>query len=88
MSKKKNPQARLQVLMDPEEYSELEKAARGRGMSVGEWVRQALRSSLHEQSLKSPEDRLGRVRLMAAEADFPTGDIDQMNDEIRRGRES
>jgi hypothetical protein len=74
--------------MDREEYGQLENAARSRRMSVGEWVRQVLRAGIREQSMKDPEERLGRVRLMAAEADFPSGDIDQMNEEIRRGRES
>jgi hypothetical protein len=54
-------------------------------MSVGEWVRQSLRSSLRENSAKNPTERLGRIRLMAAEAGFPTGDVDQINEEIARG---
>ena len=34
---------RLQVMLNQEEYTEIEKSARGSRMTVAEWVRQALR---------------------------------------------
>ena len=36
---------RLQVLLNREEYDEIETLARGNRMTVGEWVRQALRQA-------------------------------------------
>ena len=75
---------RLQVLMDEEEYREIQGVARRQRVTVAEWVRQALR--------KAREDDSGTVEaklLAVAEASrhqFPTADIDVMLDEIERGR--
>ncbi len=41
---------RIQVLMEPDEFSELESMARSRGTSVGELMRQAARTQ-HLESL-------------------------------------
>lgn len=57
--------------------------ARQRGMSVAEWVRQALRSAYRREPLGDRDKKLAAVRA-AARHEFPTADIDQMLDEIAR----
>jgi len=75
---------RLQVLMDEAEWREIRKTARSRRMTVAEWVRQALRGARSGESLRSVESKLAAVHRAALHR-FPTGDIEQMNEEIERG---
>lgn len=60
---------RAQILMDPDEYAELERVARERRTSVGELVRQAVRA----QYLSSREERLRAVARIAS-MNLPVGD--------------
>ena len=71
---------RLQVLVPEELDSRLRKAAKRRGVSKGEWVRQAISRTLDESSAEG--DALRRL----ASLDGPTADIDEMIGEIESGR--
>jgi len=53
-------------------------------MTVGEWVRRALREARQRRPANEPELELKAVRR-AAEYSFPTADIDEMLSEIERG---
>jgi hypothetical protein len=75
---------RLQVLLREDEYRELEAIARRRRMSLSEWARQALRAARQRETLGDAERKLAVVREGCRHA-YPTGDIDQMLEEIERG---
>lgn len=75
---------RLQVLLDDPEWREIQRTARARRMTVAEWVRQALRLARRRESAGDVDKKLAAVRR-AARHDFPTADIDRMNEEIERG---
>ena len=77
---------RLQVVMDEQEYREIRRAARARGMTVSEWVRQSLRAVRRSTPEGDPDRKIDVVRA-AARHDFPTADIDQMRQEIEGRRE-
>ena len=71
---------RLQVLIPKGLDARLRKAAQRARVSKGEWVRQAL-----EQALAAGLQRTDPVAELAS-LGAPTGDIDQMLDEIEAGR--
>lgn len=74
---------RLQVLIPPELDAQLIKAAQRSRISKGEWVRRALRASLHRSAEgQRPLDPLTRLESLGG----PTGDIDRMLAEIEAGR--
>lgn len=75
---------RLQVLVDDEEYREIQGVARRQRLTVAEWVRQALRRA-REDDPGTVEAKL-RIIAEASRHEFPTADIDVMLDEIDRGR--
>jgi hypothetical protein len=75
---------RLQVLLPESEMEEIRKLADREQVTVGEWVRRALRDARSHRASAEPESRLKSVRR-AAEYSFPTGEIDQMLEEIERG---
>ena len=75
---------RLQVLIDDPEWREIQKTARAHRMTVAEWVRQALRAARRRAPSTDADRRIAAIRAAARHA-FPTGDINQMNDEIARG---
>ena len=75
---------RLQVLLDEEEYREIQDIARKRGVTLAEWVRQALRRA-RSGSSDSVADKL-RVLSDAYRHKFPTADIDVMLEEIDAGQ--
>lgn len=75
---------RLQVVLDDVELAEIRRAAARQGMTVSEWVRQAVRAARREESAISPMRKVEVIRL-AAEHAFPTGDVDQMLQEIEQG---
>ena len=77
---------RLQVLLDEPEYQRLVRIARARGMTVSEWVRQAVREAAREEPSVNGGRKLAVIRA-AAICSFPTGDIDAMLAEIDRGRD-
>lgn len=75
---------RLQVLLEEEELRAIGRSARARGLTVADWVRNALRAAQREEPRSSPERKLALVRA-AARHRFPTADIDQMVAEIESG---
>lgn len=75
---------RLQVLMDEEEYREIQSVARGQRVTVAEWVRQTLRKARGEQTDRV-EAKL-RAIAKAYRHRHPTADIDVMLEEIEVGR--
>lgn len=75
---------RLQVVIDDEELDEIRMVARRHGLTVSEWVRQTLRQARRTTSGGSVERKLAAVRA-AARHEFPTGDIDEVLDDIEQG---
>jgi hypothetical protein len=75
---------RLQVLLDETELRELQRAARARRMTTAEWVRQALRAARRQEPMGDAAKKLEVIRTAARHA-FPTGDIDEMLQDIERG---
>lgn len=74
----------MQVLIDEAEWKQIRAAARAKGLTLAEWVRQALRRGLREEAAVPPDRKLAVVRAAARHA-FPTADIDDMLAEIERG---
>lgn len=75
---------RLQVILDDEEYGEIQRFARRQRMNVSEWVRQALRRARRSEPTVEAGRKLEVVRSAVAH-EFPTADIEQMLQEIERG---
>ena len=75
---------RLQVLLDDQELAEIRRAARRRRQSVAEWVRGALRQARATDAERPAAAKLDALHASVAH-EFPTGSIDEMNDEIARG---
>ena len=75
---------RLQVILKDPEYREIQRVARSRHMSIAEWVRQALESARRQEPTGSMGKKLESIR-MAAQHEFPAGDVDQMLAEIEAG---
>jgi hypothetical protein len=77
---------RLQVLLDPDEWEQLQAIARQHRTTVSEWVRRTLREAREREPAGGLETKLGAIRT-AARHQFPTADIEQMLDEMDHGRE-
>lgn len=75
---------RMQVLIEEGEFRRFKRAARSRGVSLAEWVRQALRAESRRVPRVESDKKLAAVRAAATHA-FPAPGIDQMLDEISRG---
>jgi hypothetical protein len=75
---------RLQVLLPDTEMKEIRQIARRHQLTVGEWVRRALRTARREEPTKDPAAKLRAVRE-AVQHSFPAPDIRTMLDEIERG---
>ena len=75
---------RLQVLLPDRELSDIQRLARREKLTVGEWVRRALREARLSRPTVAPETKLKSVRN-AAKLSFPTADIQQMLGEIEQG---
>ncbi len=75
---------RLQVLFDDEEYAALQAAATSRGMTVAEWVRQALAAARREASTADIDRKLSAIRNAVRHA-APTGSIERLVGETERG---
>jgi hypothetical protein len=75
---------RLQVVMDEAEHEAIRDAARDRGMTVSEWVRETLREARRKIASGDAERKLAAIRA-ADRLAYPTADIDQMVAEIERG---
>jgi len=76
---------RLQVVMDADEVRELQRLARAEGLTVSEWVRRVLRRAAARRTGPTPERRLEAMER-ALKCGHPSGSIDEMLDEIERGR--
>lgn len=75
---------RLQVLLPDPEMSDIQRLAKRERLTVGEWVRRALRDARASRPVIDPETKLKAVRH-GAQYSFPTADLDQMLREIERG---
>jgi hypothetical protein len=75
---------RLQVLLPDPEMLDIQRLAKRERLTVGEWVRRALRDARASRPAIEPETKLKAVRR-AAKYSFPTADIEQMLSEIERG---
>lgn len=71
--------------MPDDEYRAVARAARRRGKPIAQLVRDSLRRTLAEEALPDPDQRIAAV-LRFARFSGPTGDIEQLLDEIERGR--
>ena len=74
---------RLQVLLDEEEYREIQGVARRQRVTVAEWVRQALRQA--RTNHPGTVDSKLRAIAEASRHEFPTADIEDMLREIEAG---
>jgi hypothetical protein len=70
--------------MDEAEHEAVRDAARERGMTVSEWVRETLREARRKVASGDAERKLAAIRA-ADRLGYPTADIDQMVAEIERG---
>ena len=77
---------RLQVLLDEEEYREIQGVARRHRVTVAEWVRQALRKARSDDP--GTVDSKLRAIADASRHRFPTADIEIMLKEIEAGQMS
>lgn len=75
---------RIQVVVPDEELEQLQQVARREGLTLSEWVRQALRRARSERPTGDRMRKLAAVRA-ASRHSFPTGDIDEMLADIERG---
>jgi len=75
---------RLQVVMSETELDAVRAAARERGMTVSEWVRETIRDARRKVASGDTERKLAAIRAADGHG-YPTADIDQMLGEIERG---
>lgn len=75
---------RLQVLFDEEELAEIPQVARSQRTTVAEWVRRSLRAARRDEPFRKAHRKLEAVRL-AAQHDFPTGEVKDLLADIERG---
>jgi hypothetical protein len=77
---------RLQVVVRDEDLKRYERAADAGGVTLSEWVRQALRVAERERSSGDMEAKLALIRK-AASCNFPAEpDIDTLLAEMEAGR--
>jgi hypothetical protein len=72
------------VLLPEEEMEEIRRLARREQLTVGEWVRRALREARARRPVHDSKRKLQAIRR-AASYSFPTADIEQMLKEIEQG---
>ncbi|CAN5387588.1 antitoxin [soil metagenome] len=75
---------RLQVVLEEEEYQEIQRIARRHRTTVSAWVRNSLRRARRAEPTVEAGRKLEAIRA-AARHEFPTADIGQMLTEIERG---
>jgi hypothetical protein len=75
---------RLQVVLDEDEYREIQRLAQRHRMTVSEWVRQSLRRARQDEPVVDAGRKLDAVRSTAGH-DYPVADMEQMLEEIERG---
>jgi len=76
---------RVQVVLSDEDYASLASAARTRGTSMSQLVRESLRRTVAEDAEADAERRIAAV-LRFSRFTGPSTDIDQVLAEIERGR--
>ena len=75
---------RLQVMLPDSDMAEIRRLAHREKVTVGEWVRCALREACSRQPIRDVQFKLRAIRR-ATRYSFPTADIDQMLEESGRG---
>ena len=75
---------RLQVLLPDEEMDSVRRLAKAENLSVGEYVRRALREDELRRPSRSASAKLASIRE-ATRHSFPTGSVEEMNREIAEG---
>ena len=75
---------RLQVILPDEEMEAIQRMANLEQLSVGEFVRRALRDAALQRPLKTAAAKLAAIRE-AVQHSYPTADIEDINREIERG---
>jgi len=75
----------LRVRFDESEYRELQRLAKRKGMTISDWVRDAVRVAAKQQPVSSMRRKLAAIRAAAALNLAPSPDIDEMNGEIEKG---
>lgn len=76
---------RLQILLPEKEFNELRKVCKKHAVTVAEWVRASIRTSL-ESSRPIPVEQRIETLLKFAENRGPTGEIDEILSAIEKGR--
>lgn len=76
---------RLQVILPDDEYRAVSEVAERAGKPVAEVVRESLRRTVAEAQDLDPKQRIAAI-LRFARFNGPTGDIEQILEEIERGR--
>jgi len=71
----------LKIAMSGEELKSIRDVARGQGMTVTEWVREALAKACCHVAVSGGDRKLAAIRA-AVRYKFPTADIDRMLSEI------
>ena len=74
---------RLQVLFGDAEYAALQEAAAASGLSVADWVRQAVSAARRRESSADIDRKLDVIRA-AVRHTGPTGQIERVTGEIER----
>jgi len=77
---------RPEVVLSDREMADIRRLAELKSVTVGEWVRRALRDALAERPERAPQSKLKAVRK-ALKYSFPTGDMRQVRSEIESGYE-
>lgn len=74
---------RLQVLMDDADYAALHQVAAAHGVSVADWVRDALAAAQRRASSVGVDRKLDAIRT-AVRHTGPTGQIERLTAEVER----
>jgi hypothetical protein len=75
---------RLQVLLEDSDFAALQQSAAARGLSVAEWVRQAIVAARRRESSADIDRKLDAIRT-AVRHTGPTGPIERLTTDIERG---
>ena len=70
--------------MSDSEFEEIKQVSAASGQTISEWVRTVLREARLDQTSADLASKLTAIRAATAHS-FPTGDIDDMLDEIEAG---
>ncbi len=70
--------------MSESEFEEIRQVSSASGQTISEWVRSVLRQARRNQATGDVAEKLAAIRH-AATYSFPTGDIDQVLEEIEAG---